>query len=296
MKAIWVYENTKGLDSFYSRFNTTLFIASVCLWKKYHPSHKTVIYLDTMTYNKFLPLDIFYLWDEVKPLEYNERINRDQLWSGCKSKIVSQATEPFVIIDHDFLIFKNIDEHLDDSIIYSYDEDMSSWYINPWDEHNKRLTNPIEFHQNQAANVSLLYIPDPAFAQRYGQRVIQNHTEFTQLVGKNIHSGYLTISEQYMLKDWLVKENIKHKTLSKNIFCCKSVEYSQDLNDIGIWDLEETKKYYFHYGVNKRNVLDNHPKFGYDETIQYLYRCINASKLINIEYLNDKLTRFIYNR
>lgn len=296
MKAIWVYENTKGVDSFYSRFNITLFVASVCLWKKYHPNHKTELYLDEQTYDKFTPLDIFYLWDKVNLLVYNERIDRDQIWSGCKSKVVSEATEPFVMVDHDFLIFKNIDKHLDDSVIYTYDEDMSSWYIVPWDENNKNLTNPIDFFQNQAANVSLLYIPDPTFAQRYGKRVLQNHIEFTQMLGSKLHSGYMTISEQFMLKDWLVKENIKHKTLSKNIFSCKHVEYSPELNDIGIWDLAETKKNYFHYGVNKKKVLDNHPDFRYDDTINYLYRCINASKLINIDYLNDKLYKHILNR
>lgn len=296
MKAVWVYENTKGLDSFYGRFNTTLLITSLCLWKKYHPNHTTELYLDTQTYDKFLSLDIFYLWDKVKILTYKDRIDRNILWSSCKSKVVSQATEPFVMVDHDFLIFKNIDEYLDDSVIYSYDEDMSSWYINPWDEYNKLLTEPIEFHQEQAANVSLLYLPNPQFAQKYGQRVIQNHTEFTKLLRDNLHSGYLTISEQYMLKDWLVRDNLKHRTLSKNIFSCELNEYSQDTNKIGIWDLLESKKYYFHYGVNKRHVLDNHPKFRYDETFNYLYRCIKASKLINIEYLDDKLKKTINNR
>jgi len=296
MKAIWVYENTKGVDSFYSRFNITLFVASVCLWKKYHPNHKTELYLDEQTYDKFVPLDIFYLWDKVKLLRYKEKIDRNLFWSSCKSKIISQAKEPFVMVDHDFLIFKNIDEHLDNSVIYTYDEDMSSWYINPWDEYNKKITNPIEFYQAQAANVSLLYIPDPAFAQRYGERVIQNHIEFTELLGDNLHTGYMTISEQFMLKDWLVKENIKHRTLCKNIFSCKYNEYSPKLNEIGIWDLAESKKNYFHYGVNKMKVLDNKPEFRYDATINYLYRCINASKLIIIDYLDNKLQKHIPNR
>ena len=89
MKAIWVYENTTGLESFYSKFNITLFVTSVALWKKYHPTHKTHIYLDSWTYDIFTKLDILYLWDKVDLLEYPERINRKFLWSGCKSKIIS---------------------------------------------------------------------------------------------------------------------------------------------------------------------------------------------------------------
>ena len=288
MKAIWVYENTTGLESFYSRFNITLFVTSVALWKKYHPTHKTHIYLDSWTYDIFSKLDILYLWDKVDLLEYPERINRYFLWSGCKSKIISQATEPFAMIDHDFLIFQNIDEHLDDSVIYTYDEDMESWYIDPRDKFNQQITNPIEFIQDRAANVSFLYIPDPSFAKRYGERVLQNHIEFTELLGDNIHTGYMTISEQFMLKDWLVKEERKHKTLSKNLFSCDKIEFRNETTDIGIWDLNEAGRAYKHYGLIKRDVLDNRNNMYYD-TMSFLYRCINASRLIDVNYLDNKL-------
>ena len=296
MKAIWVYENITGYDNFYSKFNITLLVTSACLWRKYHPNHKLELYLDEQTFNKFLSLDILNLWHDVKPLDYKDRINRQVLWAGCKSKIVSKATEPFAIIDHDFLIFNNIDEYLKDSVIYTHDEDMSAWYIEPRDEYNQKLTNPIEYTQDLAANVSFLYLPDPSFAQKYGNRVIQNLTEFTSLLGENINPGYMTMSEQYMLKNWLVKFNIKHKTLSKNIFSCKDIQYSQNENDRGIWNLSDSSRYFKHYGINKRKVLDDRPDFGYNETMSFLYRCINASKTIDVDYFNSKLLNNINQR
>ena len=146
-----------------------------------------------------------YLWDTVEILKYTDRINREILWAGCKPKVISQTKTPMVIVDHDFLIFKNIDEHLKDEVIYSYDEDMSQWYINSDDEYNKQLTNPIEFIQDKAANVSLFYLPDPKFARKYGKLTLKNHTEFTAMGVKD--TNYMILSEQLMLKQMLVQSN-----------------------------------------------------------------------------------------
>jgi len=296
MTVKWVYENVTGSDSFYSKLNITLLIASVCLWKKYHPKHITNLYVDNVTYNKFILLDIMYLWDTVEILNYTDRINREILWAGCKPKVISQTKTPMVIVDHDFLIFKNIDEHLKDEVLYSYDEDMSQWYINPEDVYNKQLTNPIEFIQDKAANVSLLYLPNVNFAIEYGQQTIDRLIEFTAILGDKLNTGYLTACEQYQLKELLHKGDIKHRTLNKNIYSCEKVKFKEEKNSIGIWDLEESFLYYKHYGVDKRSVFDNRKEYSYHETLIYLYRCIKASKLISTEYLEDKFNKHIISR
>ena len=54
MTVKWVYENVTGFDAFYSKLNIVLLITSLCLWKKYHPRHTTVLYVDKSTYDKFL--------------------------------------------------------------------------------------------------------------------------------------------------------------------------------------------------------------------------------------------------
>ena len=296
MQVKWVYENVTGFDSFYSRFNLTLLITSVSLWRKYHPDHKLTLYVDRLTFVKLSYLDVMHLWDEVKPLIYNERINREKLWAGCKSKIVSQADGPFIIVDHDFLIFTSIDKFLKDEVLYTYDESTEETYIDKNEAILNILSEPIKFSQDLAANVSLLYLPDKTFAAEYGNRVLKNHIEFTQALGRDIHSGFLTLSEQFLLKEMLVENNIKHKTLSKNIFCNSKVMYLDETNNVGIWDSEEIFRYYKHYGVEKRNVLDNIKGHNYDDTISYLYRCINATKLIDIDYLHSKLINNIQSR
>ena len=296
MTVKWVYENVTGFDSFYSKLNIALLITSLCLWKKYHPKHTTVLYVDKSTYDRFFNLDIIYLWDRVEILNYKDRVNRKILWAGCKPKVISQTKEPMLIIDHDFLIFKNIDELLNDEVIYAYDEDMSQWYINSDDQYNKNLKDPIKFIQDKAANVSFLYLPNVNFAREYGQQTVDRLTEFTAMLGDNLNTGYLTVCEQYQLKELLHINKIKHKTLNKNIYSCGKVQFKQEKNNIGIWELEESFLYYKHYGVDKRRILDNRQGYKYSDTISYLYRCINSSKLINIEYLDNKLNKHISNK
>ena len=68
----------------------------------------------------------------------------------------------------------------------------------------------------------------------------------------------------------LHKENIPHKPLSKNLFNCKDVEMTQQIDDEGIWNLQESSLYYKHYGVEKKSI---------DHTeMMYLFRCINSTQ------------------
>ena len=61
METIWVLENVKKDYSFYSRLQILMLIASVSLWKKYHPNHKTIFYCDEMSNEVLSELDMFYL-------------------------------------------------------------------------------------------------------------------------------------------------------------------------------------------------------------------------------------------
>ena len=76
MEAIWVLENVKNNKSFYSKLELLILVASICLWKKHHPTHKTVFYCDERTKEVLSILDILHLWDEVRHLSYPEKINR----------------------------------------------------------------------------------------------------------------------------------------------------------------------------------------------------------------------------
>ena len=264
MNTIWVLENCKKSDDFYTKKLVLLLLASVSLWKRYHPLHDVYLYVDTITYNKFKQTPILSFFPITTVFEYNEKIDKSIFWAASKTKIISKITDPTIVIDHDFLIFKNIDKHLNNKVLYSYDELTNDWYY--MDERlNKKLTNPIKKIIDKAANVSLLYFPDYEFANEYANQVLQNHIEFTEL-GVDC-TNYMCLSEQMLLKQWLVERNIPHETLSNYLWDCAKVKPNKNLiNDRGIWNYKESSLYYKHYGMEKKQLKD----FG------YLIRCINS--------------------
>ena len=266
MEVLWVIENVKRSEDFYTKQFTLLLAASVCLWKRYHPNHKTVLYADDLTKDYYKGTPLLNLFDEIKPLKYDDKIDREVFWSSSKTKIISKATNPILIVDHDFLIFKNIDEHLNDNILFTYNELSDNWYPKENTKYCKELTTPINYIIDRAANVSLFYLPDYKFANKYAKQTLQNHKEFTSMGVKD--TNYMILSEQFMLKQMLCKENIPHKSLSKNVFDCKDINYSNIIDDGGIWNLKESSLYYKHYGVSKKEI---------DHTeMMYLFRCINS--------------------
>ena len=289
METIWVLENVKNNHSFYSKLQIWMLVASVSLWRKYHPNHKTVFYCDTMSHEVLSNLGLLGMWDEVRLLSYPEKINREIFWSSPKTKIISETKIPLLVIDHDFLIFKNIDEHLKDEVLYSYDERADNWYPPKADAFNKRLSNPIPWVADLAANVSLFYLPDPKFAQKYGKQTLKNHEELTAMNDPLITTNHMIMSEQFMLKQWLIKENIPHNCLSKNLWDCQKINFYNEINDRGIWNLKESILYYKHYGAEETYIKEKTSLTPYVNVVDFLKRCIKAGKLINLKDLEEKI-------
>ena len=282
MEVIWVIENVLKTQEFYNRRRLSLLIASISLWKKYHPNHFTVLYCDKETHEVLNNLNVLHLWDEIRDLSYPEKIQRKYFWSSCKSKVISETTESLVVVDHDFLIFTNIDEHLRDKVLYSYNEEAYPWYPSKYDKWCLQLSDPVDIVVDLSANVSLLYLPDPNFAKKYAKRVLKNHVEFSAMENFEItNANYMIFSEQLMLKQMLVKENIPHNTLVSNVYDNNKSMFSDVVNKHGIWNCEEISLYYKHYGVLEEQI---------DQTeLDYIFRCINASKKVDIKKLKNKL-------
>lgn len=289
MEAVWVLENVKGDETFYSRLEFLILIASICLWKKNHPNHNTVMYCDDMTRDILSKLEVVHLWDDVRNLTYPEKINREVFWSSCKSKIISETEIPIVVVDHDFLIYRNIDEHLKDKVIYTYNERANNWYPKENNKVNRALSNPIKYVNDFAANVSLLYLPDPDFAKEYGKQVLKNHVEFSDMYIEDLSANYMILSEQLMLKQWLSEREIPHKALAKNIWDCYKIKYIDSEEEDGIWSFKEVGLYFKHYGTDKNRIKENQEGFDYNQEIEFLYRCIKSTKLQNVEELKQKI-------
>ena len=98
-----------------------------------------------------------------------------------------------------------------------------------------------------------------------------------------------------MLRQWIEKDSIPYKTLCKNIWDCKTIKYTFETWENGFWDLQEANRGYKHYGLEKRMILDNKKNYNYDSNIEYLYRCINAGRRLDIGLLRHNM-KSIQNR
>lgn len=294
MDAVWVLENVKKDHSFYNRLQLLLLVSSVSLWRKYHKDHNLYFYCDSLTHSVFKQLNILKIWDDVRTFSYSEKINREVFWSAPKTKIISEIETPIVLVDHDFLIFCNIDPYLKDDLLYSYDERSDNWYPSKNDAYNKKLRDPVEFIIPYASNVSLFYLPDVEFAKRYAKQVLTNHEEFTSMNVSTMTSNHMILSEQYMLRQWLEKYNVSHRCLSKNIWDCHKLGFIKNqTTENGIWDLKESLRNYKHYGSEERKIQSREDGYDYEATISFLRRCIKSGGLIDIEELEDNISKNI---
>lgn len=284
MEVIWVLENVIKSEDFYNQSRILLLTASVSLWRKYHPDHKTVFYCDKETHDKLKGLGILNLFHEVRDLSYPEKIDRTIFWSSCKTKIISETKIPLCVIDHDFLIFTSIDKYLNNKVLYSYDELDSGYYPLEEDKYMQQLSTPIKREYNLASNVSLFYLPDPKFANEYGKQTLKNHIEFTAMGVDN--TNYMIASEQLMLKQWLNLRKIPHQTLHSYIFDNTKLGYNNTKTQYGIWGINEAPSKYKHYGVLEKAIDDREREF--------LLRCIKAGKFIDGEKLKQKLDNESY--
>jgi hypothetical protein len=132
-------------------------------------------------------------------------------------------------------------------------------------------------------------LPDPVFARKYGSQVLKNHEEFTAMDSPHITTNHMILSEQLMLKQWLCSDNIPHQCLSKNLWDCRNADFYNSLTECGIWDLKETKRSYKHYGVEEGRIREHQSGYNYQETVDFLKRCVNAGKLIDVDKLQNKI-------
>ena len=109
------------------------------------------------------------------------------------------------------------------------------------------------------------------------------------MVIPDLSSNYMIFSEQLMLKQMLSRDNIPHASLCKNIWDNYKTKYTKEEIEEGILSLNEISLYYKHYGVDKARLKKNLEGYKYDNEIEFIYRCIKSTKLINIEDLQQKI-------
>lgn len=276
MRVIWVLENIEEDKSFYGKLNILLLLASVRLWKKHNPLDNCVLYADAMTLDLLGELQVDTLWNEVIEYKGTRQINRSVFWAASKLQVLSEQTEPVILMDNDTLVFKPIKEFLDKDTHYVCNlEQGQGYYPSTVDKYVRQLSYRTRW-KTESVNVSFLYLPDPAFIKLYSNMSLDFMEEFTKMKAPN--PQYLIFSEQMLLRHLFDRENIKFKSLISTYWDCQAWGWGED-HDKGIWPYRDSVTNFKHYGPEKTLIIQNKAYSTYKEETEMLLNCINIPNL-----------------
>ena len=278
MKVIWVLENIRKHESFYSKLNILMLLASVSLWKRNHREDICVFYGDDITIDFLGRLKVLTLWDEIRSIGNNRKIDKQVFWASSKLQVLADVEESVIIMDNDTHVYKPIRHLLDSNTTYVSNYEVGKgYYPLSNDKYVKELTYKTRW-QTESVNVSFLHLPDPNFTNRYAELSLQIMEEFTAIKAPN--PQYLIFAEQLLLRHLLDKEKVKHKSVISTYWDCKEWEWGEDHSN-GLWPFIDSEQYFKHYGPLKSWILDSRADQNYEREIIHLKNCIN---LPNLDY------------
>ena len=213
----------KGVDKFEMYdFELLHFILSALFYKQYNGHIH--LYTDNTfaTYlsdNKFLDI-----WDYVDIGKYTEftnlNLNPKSNWTGFKTWLLSQIPAPFLLIDHDNIIYTKIPPVLFDiPVRFAHLES-----INPYYYPNKQDMDCGNFKFNDnwnweldVANTCLLYFKDDKFKNEYSKKAMEFEINNSPN-DKHLAEVQYLFADQRLLVMMLEDLNIEYGTFSNSKF------------------------------------------------------------------------------
>lgn len=284
MNTYWVYENIQERVSFYNKLDTLLLLTSVYLWKKHHPTHTTNLSVDKLTYEYLHNINGLYLWDNVEILPKNKSINKGIFWASAKLEKLRYVKGPAIIMDHDFLIYKNIDKYLNKQPFFAHEENGDQYYDTSWNPFIQEISHIVNRPKPHAINCCFCYFPDSDFTNNYAKTSIELMQKFTEMKVPN--SRFLIFAEQLLLKHLLDFHNIQYDTLLNEKWNAKGKYYEQ--SDKGYMSFIESNTTYRHYWMDKPLIRKNKEGFNLEGEITILSNILKRSE-VNLDYINNAL-------
>jgi len=281
LNTFWVYENIKKQWSFYNKLDVLLLLCSGVLWKKNHPKHHTVLYCDEITSKLIDLIEGRHVWDEIRLLPNNKHIDKSVFWASSKLQILRNTKEPTIVMDHDFLVYKNLDKYIKDTPLFAHEENGKRYYPTAFDPFIKEVQDIVPRPYPKAINCCFTYFPDHKFANEYAKTSLTLMERFTKL--KVPSSKYLIFAEQLLLKHLLDHFNIEYNTLLNQRWNCLDKVY-EDSNK-GEFSFEDSLTVFRHYWMEKPLIKNEIKEFGTHQEVRILENILKPYK-VDIEEIN----------
>lgn len=280
MNTYWVYENIKKQASFYNQLDVLLLLCSTSLWKKHHPTFKCILYADSMTISLLEEMNASRLWDTVNELPSNTFIDKNIFWASSKLEVLRYVEGPSVIMDHDFLTYRNLENYLKNKPFFAYEENGDGYYDTSWNPIINKVKDIINRPKPHAINCCFSYYPESTFTNFYASQSLKLMEFFT--TEKVPNSKYLIFAEQLLLKYLLDYHKIDYDTLLNEKWNAKNNFYEP--SDRGHMTFNESNIVYRHYWMDKPSIRESKNGFNLIQEITILKNILKRHKKISCDH------------
>jgi hypothetical protein len=273
LQVIWVLENIKGNESFYNELDSLLLYASVVQMRKHHSSFisKYILYCDELTLSNIKNEGKESLWTEINILPKNNFIDKSIFWASSKLEVLRYIKEPTLVLDHDFIVYREIKNLRDNTMLFAHEEDGTDYYPSRHDGFIRSIADMIPIPGTKAINCCFNYFPDYKFANTYAKFSLEIMERLTKAKAES--SKYLIFAEQLVLKYLIDYYNLPYTTLLKAKWLSKELVWENTNN--GLVDIEEMNLHFRHYWMDKPNIRESKNGFDYKEEIRILNNVVN---------------------
>ena len=261
-------------------FELLHFVLSALFYKKYNGS--IYLYTDNTFATYLTSNNLSGIWDFIDVGKYNEftnlNLNPKSNWTGFKTWLLSQIPSPFLLIDHDNVVFTKIPTELfDKSVRFAHLESINPYY---YPDRKDMECGDFEFNDEwnwelDVANTCLLYFNDEKFKNEYSKKAM----EFE--INNSPKSKYLAevqylFADQRLLVMMLEQSNIDYGTFSNR-------KFTPD-GDLPDWTTTSNEKLLDKVGFDHTWGYKHHLKKDFNARKTYMQRHIKMIKDNFMEY------------
>lgn len=169
----------KGVQE-YSMFDFEIvhFILSALYYRKLNgPIH---LYTDPTFYNYLKSKNLLLFWDKVDTDKYSkfEKYNIDAKtnWTGFKTWLLGELPAPFLLLDHDNIIYTEIPKNMFDTPVrFAHMESINPFY---YPDKDRMDVGNFKYNENwdwslDVANTCMMYFKDNEFKNEYCEKAME---------------------------------------------------------------------------------------------------------------------------
>jgi hypothetical protein len=273
-----VYSIVETRDGYLDNILIMNLIISTLYWKKYNGDTK--LYCDKNIYKLFSDLKIIDIWDYVdyqllEDWKTETTINLPLFWASPKVKAISNENIPFVSIDIDNIILKDLNEYefydSDISIPFTEIVNHKSEQFYPNDFLNINFKFPDDFNfKCDAINCSLVYYNNQELLDDYTKlslsymQYISEHSSIIDNMNPKLNNlTYILFAEQRLLGEIVGAHSQKIKSSKYNYICLLEDSFETSMfgnswiKDINSETRKITQKESFEIAIHLGNIKNS---------------------------------------